>query len=65
MDNKDEKLFDKDELVRHEKKDCRVIAEYERTICIEYIDYPFPDEEEKYPHPRVIVRKDEVERLSS
>ncbi|MFB5661843.1 hypothetical protein [Alteribacillus sp. HJP-4] len=62
--DKEEPLFEKGELLLYEKKECRVIAEYDRTICVEYLGYPFPGEEEEYPYPRVILLKNEVERTS-
>ncbi|MFC3526074.1 hypothetical protein ACFOLK_16135 [Marinococcus halophilus] len=41
-----------------------MIAEYERTICVEYVHYPFAGQEEEFPYPRVILRKGEVERAA-
>ncbi|GEK57555.1 hypothetical protein CHL76_00495 [Marinococcus halophilus] len=61
---KDVKIFDKDELLYFDGKECRVIAEYERTICVEYVHYPFAGQEEEFPYPRVILRKGEVERAA-
>ncbi|MDQ0298889.1 hypothetical protein J2S78_001309 [Salibacterium salarium] len=45
--------------VSYKGKVCTVIAEYTRTICIEYIDFPFQEEEE-FPYQREIVLKDEA-----
>ncbi|SDI18830.1 hypothetical protein [Alteribacillus bidgolensis] len=62
--NKEESWFEKGELLIYDQKECRVIAEYERTVCVEFTDYPFAGEEEEYPYPRVILLKNEVTRPS-
>ncbi|SDH83456.1 hypothetical protein SAMN05192534_112104 [Alteribacillus persepolensis] len=62
--NEKESLFEKGELLLYDNKECRVIAEYERTICVEFTHYPFAGEEEEYPYPRVILLKNEVQRPS-
>ncbi|WP_240377326.1 hypothetical protein [Bacillus piscicola] len=61
---KEEPLFEKGELLYFQDKACRVIAEYDRTVCVEYSDYPFAGEEEEFPYPRVILLKNEVRRPS-
>ncbi|SFE80074.1 hypothetical protein [Alteribacillus iranensis] len=62
--NKEEAWFEKGELLQYQDKECRVIAEYDRTVCVEYTNYPFAGEEEEFPYPRVILLKNEVKRIS-
>ncbi|RKD73317.1 MULTISPECIES: hypothetical protein [Sinobaca] len=59
---KEEPLFEKGEVLYYQGKECRVIAEYDRTVCVEFSGYPFAGEEEEFPHPRVILLKNEVQR---
>lgn len=43
-------------------KACTVVAEYTRTICIEYQDFPFLDEpEDEFPYSREVILKTEAD----
>ncbi|PSL50426.1 hypothetical protein B0H94_10337 [Salsuginibacillus halophilus] len=44
-----------------EEKECSIIAEYERSIAIEFVDFPFPEETERFPHARTVVKKEKVQ----
>ncbi|RSL30197.1 hypothetical protein D7Z54_27280 [Salibacterium salarium] len=47
--------------ISYKGKTCMVIAEYTRTICIEYEGFPFHEEdEEDFPYQREIILKDEA-----
>ncbi|MGY4690826.1 hypothetical protein [Salibacterium sp. K-3] len=55
-------LFTIGQQVSYKGKACTVINEYERSLCIEYNYFPFPDEsEEDFPYRREIIRKGEAE----
>ncbi|MFZ4454550.1 hypothetical protein [Salibacterium aidingense] len=54
-------LFTIGQQVSYKGKACTVINEYERSLCIEYNHFPFPDEsEEDFPYRREIIRKGEA-----
>ncbi|MDQ0298461.1 flagellar biosynthesis component FlhA [Salibacterium salarium] len=56
------KLFTIGQQISYKGKACSVINEYERSICIEYNNYPFLDEpEDDFPYHREIIRKGEAE----
>ncbi|RSL31958.1 hypothetical protein D7Z54_18440 [Salibacterium salarium] len=56
------KLFTIGQQISYKGKACSVINEYERSICIEYNNYPFLNEnEEDFPYHREIIRKGEAE----
>ncbi|MFC5712424.1 hypothetical protein ACFPU1_06500 [Thalassorhabdus alkalitolerans] len=64
-DDAPETLFEKEEIVIYEGEQAKVIAEYQRTICIELLEYPIEDKEEEFPFHRLVIKKDECERTAS
>ncbi|WP_018924994.1 hypothetical protein [Salsuginibacillus kocurii] len=55
------KLFTPGQTVFHKEKQCTIIAEYQLSVTIEYVDYPFQGQEEEFPFPRTVVKKEKVQ----
>ncbi len=51
-----------EEKVYFKGEEMKVIAEYERTICAEVVEFPLEGKEEEFPFHRMVLLKDEVER---
>ncbi|PSL42403.1 hypothetical protein B0H94_1156 [Salsuginibacillus halophilus] len=54
------KLFLPGQAVTFKDKPCTIIAEYNLSVTIEFLGYPYKGEEEAFPHPRTVVKKEKV-----
>ncbi|WP_054636303.1 MULTISPECIES: hypothetical protein [Bacillaceae] len=54
------KLFETGQTVYYDGEEMKVIAEYDRTIVAEFIDFPLVGKEEEFPYNRIVLLKNEV-----
>ncbi|GEK59265.1 MULTISPECIES: hypothetical protein [Marinococcus] len=52
--------FEPGEVVHYEGYEMKVISEFERTVIVEFSDYPIVGKEEEFPYHRIVLLKNEV-----